>query len=88
MYVRIECCFFYGFHEIRSINNQKPYYIYKLEITDLSSAPGRKIMVLPIKRGKLICKTAKSVQVHVNFFSKTNRKHSIKPYVDKVFSSS
>ena len=34
MYLRTECCFFYGFNEIRSINNQKPYYIHKLEIID------------------------------------------------------
>ena len=34
MYLRTECCFFYGFHEIRSINNQKPYHIHKLEIID------------------------------------------------------
>ena len=34
MYLRTECCFFYGFHEIHSINNQKPSYIHKLEIID------------------------------------------------------
>ena len=34
MYLRTECCVFYGFHEIHSINNQKPSYIHKLEIID------------------------------------------------------
>ena len=34
MYLGTESCFFYGFLEIRQINNQKPYYIHKLEILD------------------------------------------------------